>query len=563
MKYRIILSLFAFCATLFLFAQPKNASKSLLRITTYDVKGQPYKTGYAFFIASDGTALSNYTLFEYAKRAEAVDEKGNKYEVSHIKGANSLIDMVKFQVGGAKNVPYLPLVSKSLPAKGTKAYLIAKEEGRSAAAIPADVTKVSPYESLNYYDIAADNQDKYVGCPLVNGNGEVVGMYQKNVTREATTACAIDSRFADSLRISSTSGFNRDLQKILIRKALPEKASEAQAFIYLQNAGDSANYISLLNDFVEKFPENAEGYVDRANFFTSRLDFARAEADFQRALGIASKKGSRIGEDEVRFAIGKAIYSKLLYAPNVPFASWTLDRAIEENRKANALKANMLYTKQEGIYLMAKQDYAGAYAAFAKVNQSDFASPGSYLYTAQCVELQKGDTALLSSLLDSMIYKCAQPVNADGAPYLLYRSGFYNRMGRYRAALHDLNQYEKVIGAERLGAQFYYTREQVAFPARLYQLALNDIQRAMALEPENPLFPLEEAMIYLNAGSFDEAMEKANALLAKYPDNPDCYKILGIAHGEKGNKAEAIPLLEKAKALGDDSVERFLERYKK
>lgn len=559
MKHLLLPLLFVF-GLLCGWAQPKNASKALLRVTTYDAKGQQLQTGTAFLISADGVALGNYTLFQYAARAEAVDAKGVSHTVSQILGGSSMVDMVKFRIEGVKKGDFLPLATAPVNENAT-VYLLNNKDGKPATTA-TQVSKVAPFQNLKYYDLTAANDASLSGSPLVTADGRVFGIYQYNVGKEATTACAMDARFADSLAISATSTFNHDLRKIFIRKALPNDVTQARSYIYLQNPADSANYISLLNDFINTFPDNAEGFVDRANFFAGHGLYDKADADFNTALKLSAKSKAVYTEDEVRFARSKTIYNKILYVPTPEVAGWTLEQTLSEVRKAYSIRQLPIYKNQEGIYLFAQQDYKGAYDAFTAVNKTNLSSPETYYMAAQSLERLGTDSALLVATLDSMMAKCARPYNNDAAGYLLARAGFYNRMKRYRDAITDLNEYEKIIGTERLGPQFFYTREQIELSARQYQLALNDIQRAIKLAPDNTFFLIEEALIYLRAGEYEMALEKAEATLKLIPENPDCYKIIGISKGELGKKAEALTNLEKAKALGDDTVDTFIERYK-
>ena len=64
-------------------------------------------------------------------------------------------------------------------------------------------------------------------------------------------------------------------------------------------------------------------------------------------------------------------------------------------------------------------------------------------------------------------------------------------------------------------------------------------------------------------GEFQEAIEAASKLLIDLPESPDCYRIIGIAHGEMGHKALAVQNLQKAIELGDDTAASVLPRYQK
>ncbi|MBQ5881061.1 MAG: serine protease, partial [Bacteroidaceae bacterium] len=119
----------------------------------------------------------------------------------------------------------------------------------------------------------------------------------------------------------------------------------------------------------------------------------------------------------------------------------------------------------------------------------------------------------------------------------------------------------RAIGADKMGDRFFYLRELAELEARMYQQALDDIRSAITLNPSEMLYRIEEALILLRAGLFDEAIKAAQNTLTLLPENPDCYKIIGIAHGELGHKAQAVQALSKAIELGDETAQPFLQKY--
>ncbi len=84
-----------------------------------------------------------------------------------------------------------------------------------------------------------------------------------------------------------------------------------------------------------------------------------------------------------------------------------------------------VYTQLEGDILFAQQDYAGALAAYEKVNASNLASASSFFSAAKTKELLKADAKEVLALMDSCIARCPQPVTANFAPYLLERAQMY------------------------------------------------------------------------------------------------------------------------------------------
>ena len=75
-------------------------------------------------------------------------------------------------------------------------------------------------------------------------------------------------------------------------------------------------------------------------------------------------------------------------------------------------------------------------------------------------------------------------------------------------------------------------------------------------------YQIDEAALLLNVGEYQRAIDAAQKVLTQWGDNADCYKIIGVAHGELKHKAEALKYLQRAKDLGDKSVDNFIEKYK-
>lgn len=166
------------------------------------------------------------------------------------------------------------------------------------------------------------------------------------------------------------------------------------------------------------------------------------------------------------------------------------------------------------------------------------------------------------ALLDSAVACIPQPVNARYAQYYIERSQRLIRMNRFRDAIKDYNEYQKAVGAKNLTDQFYFLRYQAEMEARMYQQAIDDIHAAIAHSSTPLVYRLEEAYALLRVSEFERAIESAKSVLRELPENPDCYKIIGISYGELGKKALAQQNLQKAKELGDDTVDTFIKKYK-
>ena len=180
---------------------------------------------------------------------------------------------------------------------------------------------------------------------------------------------------------------------------------------------------------------------------------------------------------------------------------------------------------------------------------------------SKCKALQRDTTAMLA-LLDSCVNTFSKPYFKEAAPYLWERAEARRAAGRYRDAVADMNEYEKLMSAE-VNETFYYIRHQTHIQARLYQQALNDINRAIQMNPKETLYYAEKASLEVRVGLYDDAIATAKECIAVDSNASDGYLFLGLAQCLKNNKKEGIENLRKAKELGDPQADTLIEKYSK
>lgn len=549
----------------------KDAYKGVVNVIAYNQDGTIRHTGVGVFIDNNGTCASTYGLLEGAASADVIDYKGNKLKVHRILGANATYDLVKFSVIGAKKIESFSIPGTSFVSAGAPLYMLHYTTDKKGAATNVSITKSDDYNAYKYFHTSAKNIDTNFGCPLIDENGNLIAFVQQNVERNDSSSCAIDARFLNDINITMTGAMNSDLRGILIPKALPEKESDALTVIYMLDSNDSLNTITALNDFIEAYPDNAEGFSNRAKFFADKQQYALCEQDFATAITKAGNEASTVKADEIYNELSKAIFKKAVYMPNPAYGDWTLERAYKEAEQAYAINPKSFYLLQLGRCLFASKKYQEAYEKFYQLasqkpqsddeNWSPLAQAENWFYAARSLELAGGDTLQVIALMDSTISKCPTPYTKLSAQYFLERAQRLQRAGMMRKAVMDYNEYEKIIGPNNLNEQFYYIREQAELKGGMYQQALDDIRTAILRAPNDPGLKVEEALVLLRAGLYDDAITSCNTLLKDYPEASDCYKIMGIAYGELGQKKQAQEALTKAKELGDTTADHYLQVY--
>lgn len=536
-----------------------KAKKAVFSIVTYDKENKIKGTGNGFYIDAKGAALSDYTLFEGAERAVIINADGKQLDVNRILGANSMYDVVKFNTAIDKKQATLTLAAQ--PAKiGETVYLLPYSTQKATTLQSGKVTAVDSIGSHFYYTLEMKTGEKTISCPIININGEVLGMIQKNATDDSMESYALGASYGASLKISALSMNDGALNKIGIKKALPDTEDQALVFLYMSAEQlDSDSYLSILNDFLEQYPTNMEGYIRRANYYIMSKDDAQqalADADLKKALDVATAK------DEANYQAAKAIYSYVLSLEGKePYKEWTLDKALELVRKSIQTSGQPIHIQLEGDILFAQGNYADAFISYDKVNQSAMASAATYYSAAKTKQLMEGsDMNEVLALMDSAIVKLNKPYFGEAAPYFYERAELRAQVGKFRDAVMDYNTFYDAVSGD-VTALFYFQREQAEMQCRMYQQALNDINKAIEMAPEDVDFLVEKGSVHLRVNQLDEAIATFNKAISMNGQYAAAYRMLGYCQALQKKTKEACTNFAKAKELGDEVVDQLIEKY--
>lgn len=537
----------------------EKAKRAVFSVVTYDKDDKILNTGNGFFVSEDGIAVSDYALFKGAQRAVIIDTEGRQMPVLNIMGADDMYDVVKFRVDiTGKKVNSLTLATAP-PAAGSEIYLLPYSTQKDRSCTFGHVKSIDKMVgNYFYYTLQLRLKEKMVSCPLVTAEGTVFGLAQKSSGQDTTTVCyAADVRYAMDQKISALSYTDFALKDIGIKKALPDTEEQALVFLYMASAQlPSDKYAEVLNDFVEQYPNSADGYMRRAVNRASMSDAVSmqlVEADMDRALELAQDKAG------IRFERAKLIYNYVLNNSEKTYDNWTLDKALEEIREAVVLQPLPVYIQLEGDILFSKQDYASALSCYEQVNRSSLASPASFFRTAQTKEMMQAPVEEIVALLDSCVSRCPMPYTDATAPYLLARAQALLNAGQARRSMLDYDAYFKAVDG-KVNDSFYYYREQASLQAHQYQRALDDLAKAIELNPKELLYRAELAVVNIRVGRSEEAVKVLQEALQIDPSYSEAYRLMGLAYIYLKKKNEACEALAKAKELGNKNVDDLIEK---
>lgn len=550
--------LFAACVCCMANAQPdkwvKKASKAVFTLKTFNADGSLIGSGNGFFITADGIAVSSYTPFRGAAKAVVIDAMGKEYEVKSIIGANDVYDIAKFRVDATK---CQTLRTAPAAVENTSLWLLPYNAKNAYSCTAAKVKSVQKVQNdYDYYTLDGNAGENTIGCPYLNANGEVVGIQQQSSSDDNTTQYAVGAAFATGLKMTGLSLNDPALKATSIKKDLPDELDQAILTLYLASTlGDAQSFVGLVDDFIAKFPQAPDGYSYKAQIMAAQDNYPEADKYMKLAIDNATDKA------EARYNYAKMMYQNLIYFYDSASHAWSYEQALDQAEQAVALDPQLPYLTQKAQLLFACKRYADSYAAFQDVIGKGGRTAECFYGAARCKE-QLNDTTACLALLDSAVATFSKPYLKEAAPYIYARAQALAESGKYRLAVNDYNEYENLMIAQ-VNGEFYYVRSQAEVKARLFQQALNDLDKAIDKSPDILLYRSEKASLQIRVHLLDQAIETASECIRLFPDASDGYLFLGLAQCLNNNKAQGVANLLKAKQLGDAQADVLIEKYGK
>ncbi|MCR5271310.1 MAG: hypothetical protein K6D91_09885 [Prevotella sp.] len=483
----------------------KKLSKAVFTLKTFSADGELLGSTSGFFVGEHGEAVSSYAPFKSAAKAVVIDEAGKEWDVEKILGANETYDVIKFRVA-IKKSQSVELATVN-PTVNTNCWVLPYKGAKSL--VQTTILKTEKFNTdYTYFTMSLRSSLDLVGCPLVDETGKVLGLIQPKNSEGDTLAYAVGAPFAEQLKMTGLSLNDPALRAVHIKKAIPEDLNQAQLMLLIAASQDSLTCTTIISDFLSQFPKEPDGYVSRA---------------------------------QQSYSYGR------------------YDEALQDINKAYELSPQPNYLYQKGTILFAQDKYAEAYDLYQSLFDSPVRSAELFYMASQC-KAKQNDSIAQQALLDSCVAQFSRPLLKEVAPYLLVRAEVRLNAKRYRDAVVDLNDYEQLMKTQ-LNDNFYYIRYQAEVGGRLFQQALNDIEKAIELAPQNEFYYAEKALLLVRVGMYDEAITTSKTLVQMQPTYSDGYLFLGLSQCLKGDKAEGIANLQKAKELGDTQAEGFIQKY--
>jgi TonB family protein len=169
-------------------------------ITVFDSSGKLLRTETAFFISSDGRFITTARAIEGGINAVAKTADGAIYNVSGILASSATLDLAVLRAD-VKQVPFLTLNKNANLEPGTHVGVVGCALAGTAEA--ARETTVSTQQP-DHVEIAITLSTASIGSPIVDANGEVVGIVvsggDKATARPSKTVGSLLDRIASDAK---------------------------------------------------------------------------------------------------------------------------------------------------------------------------------------------------------------------------------------------------------------------------------------------------------------------------------------------------------------------------
>ena len=175
--------------------------------------------------------------------------------------------------------------------------------------------------------------------------------------------------------------------------------------------------------------------------------------------------------------------------------------------------------------------------------------------------------ACINSNPDVTIFGCSAIIDAGTdtkkniAAAYINRGNAYDDKGEHDRAIED---YDKAIALNPKNANAYYNRGNAYYNMSEYDRAIKDYDNAIALDPKYADAYGNRGTSYRNKGEYDSAIADYDKSIALNPNDAIDYNNRGFAYEKLGNKQMAETDYQKALSLlpGDKYATAALQRLK-
>lgn len=506
------------------------AENATFTIYTFDENGSPAGNGSGFFIAKDGTGITNYHVLDKSMKAVIKLKDGKLYEIDDVIASDKKWDIVKFSISHDKDesFDYLKFYDKEVE-QGEVVYNLSSPLGFEQTFTNGLVSSIRTDSHGNIIQVSIPISQGSSGSPILNKDGKVVAVASFKSMRGENLNFGVTIN-DDLLSQMKTNPFSKDNRHF----------NKSENFIILNIPSDRQNNLSL--NAIQFKKDVTIAYLSYTN-----LDMSNSGSNIwcktnegDAGFYIRNKKTG-----EKKYIVSSSIGTSREQGTSVPLASVCkfkinfppMDSNVSEIDISEGGDPEWSFSdiKLDDYRMITKVDfdnYRKEYA-YATMHEGNLDFPKSIFE-----EMLEDDPDNLQVLNVLGIISYVQDNNKDAVEYFsnaieehpnsvvsyLNRSCVYRYQGDSQLALSDLS---KAIAIDKNKPELYMERAGIYFEMKEFEKAKQDYNMILTF----PDFKEDFSIYYLRGACFSQLDDNSNALkdlnLAyKYATNSDAKQMV-------------------------------------
>ena len=259
--------------------------QSVVTVINYDVDGDVASIGSGFFIAQNGTLLTNYHVLEGAYHAVIRTMEGSQYPVAAVLAANRLVDLITVRVDIPAERATAVVLAKQAPAIAETVFVIGSPLGLEQTVSEGIISAIREMPTGGkVYQLTAPISSGSSGGPVINQNGEAIGVVTFQATRGQNLNFAISTDTLDRLSdvVSEMSIAEWTIRNTRQGPALAASLCSKGARLTIQGAFEEA--LTYFKKATEANPDDSDAWYGLGSCYVGLNQPEAAIAAYQRPI---------------------------------------------------------------------------------------------------------------------------------------------------------------------------------------------------------------------------------------------------------------------------------------
>lgn len=272
-----------------------HVRSSVVTVVAFNGDGKPVTQGTGFFVASDGTLITNYHVLASAQKVSIKTKSGTLYDIVQTVAKDIEGDLIAVRAD-LRGLAVRPLRLSNAPvASGQRIFVIGSPLGLEETVSEGIISAVRQIDGVGrIIQITAPISPGSSGSPVINARGEIIGVASLNLTGGQNLNFAIPSARVIALlgqpqtfttgRSQTTRTLRNKAVATMNKKEIDEAAFDK---MFAEMIEDERKSIPVLEQRIAKNSKDIEAYERLGQAYSNNQQPRKAIEVYERGLRFA------------------------------------------------------------------------------------------------------------------------------------------------------------------------------------------------------------------------------------------------------------------------------------